>query len=697
MKESDNMEILSPASNLDHIQVAIDGKANAVYGGLKQWNARNKAINFTDQEYNFLIKKLHKNGIKFFLTLNILMLDEEIDEVISFLKNNTLPDAFIVTDIGLISCLKKEFPTVPLHFSTQFGCHNIDDVNFVKSFGGERAILARELTLSEIDNIRSNTDIELECFIWGSQCLSFSGLCFFGTLINGGGGNRGKCFITCRDVYSVDGNKGHYLYIPDMDCINLISKLKDIDCLKLEGRRRNPQEIKNILFQISNGISSQKNAGYLFGKNIEENSLFEKINSRTKPLMKASQLDNISCEDVCIKYDNEIPIEFSNNYQDDNVFYIYSEIKKNYDVNKKNIWLDFNLFKNKVKEIIYVNYKGTGHTFISNNDDCIEFDMVKFIDEIEHSNNLINVYKIKYKRNNNKIYIDKKLYKEMVDYILNDCKSVLKPRNTNNILLNQVYVETNKTNIIERYINDEFIKIIYDIETINNLKQIDNVVKRYKDKIIYKLPLFNWNSENILPYIELLANKEIMFTRFSQIEVTRGIKFKKKYVDYTIYVWNKHTLDYLIENDITEFTASPELSYERNKKIFGSYSKQVILCGKLPLVYTRNCFKHIFGCANCHLSQNKLKNIKNEDKQLDFEILCNDDFRYVLNKNPILNDYTTIDTDNYTKYRYNTIGQNIDCIDMTIKILKEDNYYKKLKDIEYYKNSYECNLTEGKE
>ena len=126
------MEILSPASNMNHIKVAIDGKANAVYGGLKKWNARNKAINFTTEEYNNLIKELHKNNIKFFLTLNILMLDDEIKEVVDFLNHNTLPDAFIVTDMGLIQELHKEFPYIPLHFSTQFGAHNIDDVNYIK-------------------------------------------------------------------------------------------------------------------------------------------------------------------------------------------------------------------------------------------------------------------------------------------------------------------------------------------------------------------------------------------------------------------------------------------------------------------------------------------------------------------------------------------------------------------------------------
>ena len=309
------MEILSPASNMEHIEVAIDEKANAVYGGLKKWNARNKAINFTTEEYNYLIDELHKNGIKFYLTLNILMLDEEISEVIKFLKNNKLPDAFIVTDVGLINELYKEFPQVPLHFSTQFGIHNLDDIDFIKALNGERAILSRELTLEELNKIKVNTDIETECFIWGSQCLSFSGLCFFGTLINGGGGNRGKCIITCR-------------------------------------------EIKQILNQINNGIKSKRNAGYLFGVNVKNNGLYEDINSRTKPFMKAMELENINNDDVCVLYKDDKPIEFTTDYMNENVMYIFTELKKPYIINKKNLCIDLQISdKNVVQEILYMNYK----------------------------------------------------------------------------------------------------------------------------------------------------------------------------------------------------------------------------------------------------------------------------------------------------------------------------------------------------
>ena len=690
------MEILSPASNMNHIEVAIDGKANAVYGGLKQWNARNKAINFTTEEYNSLIKRLHENNIKFFLTLNILMLDSEIKEVIDFLKKNSLPDAFIVADMGLIRELHKEFPNVPLHFSTQFGAHNIDDVNYIKSLNGERAILARELTLTEINNIKNNTDIELECFIWGSQCLSFSGLCFFGTLINGGGGNRGKCIITCRDMYSIK-EKGHYLYVPDMDCLKLISKLDGIDCLKLEGRRRNPEEIKKILNQISKKKFKEKSKGYLLGTNINDNGLYEKINKRTKPFMKASDLENINDNDVCIKYINNIPKGFSKEYEKPNVMYIYTEIKKPYDINKKNLALDLLIEDNCIKEVLYMNYKGDGHTFFSDNKDLIEINIDKLIKQIEEKNNNINIYKIKYQRTNAKVLkINKQVYNEIVNYLLDDCKEKKYKIEKGKDKLEFIYLETTNIDIVEEYIDDDFIKIIYDIGTIDNLKQIEKIIKKYQDNIIYKLPLFNWKSENLLPYLKLLENKEVMFTRFTQIYLCENINFKKKYTDYTIYTWNKKTLEYLKENNFSEFTASPELSYKTNKNIFNNEQMQVIIGGKLPLVYTRNCFSHLYGCTNCKSNQCNKKKIKNEDKNLDFEIQCNNDYRYILNKEPMLNDYSKIKTDN-TYFRYQTLGQDKEQIKESVTCLKKQNYYNELKKLDFWKNSYECNLFEGKE
>ena len=692
------MEILSPASNMRHIQVAIDNKANAVYGGLKNWNARNKAINFTEAEYNKLITILHQNNIKFFLTLNILMLDNEIEEVITFLKKNSLPDAFIVTDIGLIQILKQEFPNIPLHFSTQFGCHCIDDINFVKSVGGTRAILSRELTLKEVEKIRNNTDIELECFIWGSQCLSFSGLCFFGSLINGGSGNRGKCITLCRDVYSVN-KSGHLLYVPDMDCINLISKLDKIDCLKLEGRRRDPKEIEKILQQISNKETSDQNVGYLYGTNSKDNNQFELINSRIKPVFQANKLKNRDDYDVFIEYQNGKPIRFSNNYNKPNVFYVYSEIKNKYSLTKKNISLDLIFNDNVLSEVLYVNYKGDGHTFFKDNnsdDDQIVLDFNELIRQLS-LNEKVNIYKIKFKKGQyDKYFVSKSMYDKMINYILDDCKNTSKAYPTIPLKLNKILLETQQEEILDEFIKDKFVKVIYDINTIDKLKNIQDIIDQYGDKIIYKLPLFNWDSEDVIPYISKFENKEIMFTRMSQIYLSKNIHFKKKYADYTIYVWNKESLNFLKNMGIQEFTLSPELDYETNMKIYNTEKVQALLCGKFPLVYTRNCLKEVFNCNNCIREQSCLKTIVNVDKRIDFEILCNTDYRYVLSKIPVLNDYSRFKIEENVNFRYITLGDNMKNIRKTIKILKETNFYERLKANDYWKDSYECNIIESK-
>lgn len=691
------MEILSPASNVEHIRVAIDEKANAVYGGLKKWNARNKAINFTADEYNRIIEELHKNGIKFYLTLNILMLDEELYEVVDFLNANTLPDAFIATDIGLIRILQNKFPQVPIHFSTQFGCHNIDDVNYIKSLGGERAILARELTLNELQEIRKNTDAELECFVWGSQCLSFSGLCFFGTLINGGGGNRGKCIITCRDIYEVNNIKGHYLYVPDMDCTNLISKLSNIDCLKIEGRRRNPIEIKKILRDIYKNNLSTDQKGYLYGTNIQENNLFEQINTRVKPTCKSTELQNVDNNDVLVEFSNNHPIKFVNE-PGNNIYYLYTEIKKPYLVNKKNIFLEISTKDNLITSVLYLNHKGEGKTFFSDNNELIEIDFDQLVNEIELNNQEINVYKIKYIKTDKKIFMNKNIYKDLLDYINNDCKKInYNVIHNNNFKLKKIYLETKELDVIEKFCNDPFIKVIYDIETHKKLSNISDVVKKYGNKIIYKLPLFNWKSQDVLSYYKELRNQEVMFTRLTQINLCKNIKFKKKYVDYTIYIWNNETLKYLIENGVTEFTGSPELSYERNKKIFSKNNFQMIIGGKLPLVYSRSCFSHIFKCTNCNICKNKKKDIFNVDKTLDFEIYCNDDYRYILNSQPILNDYRKVNVSDNTSFRYIATTQSIENIEKTISSFKNSNYYNLLLKDDYWNHSYECNLLEGKE
>lgn len=689
------MEILSPAGNNTHIKVALEQSSNAVYGGLKKWNARNNAVNFSIEEYNENIKKLHEKNIKFYLTLNTLMLEEEIEDIINLFKSGEIifPDAFIVADIGLIIRLKREFPNVDIHISTQFGAHNIEDLKFLEKLGVKRVILARELTIEEIEKLKEKTTLELETFIWGSQCLSYSGLCFFGTFINGGSGNRGKCSILCRDVYEVNNEKGTFLYVPDMNCINLTKRLNDIDSLKIEGRRRTERELIKVINEIKNSYSSDEQKGYLYGNQPEEHRMYEKINHRIKPIYNLKDIENVDEKDVFIEFKEGVPHKFVQelNRKNEDIKYVYSEYKNSYKTNKNNLFFVMDIKDTVIQKIDYTNYKGEFKSFyLKDNKDLINISIDDFVKAIKEISKDINLYKVRYIRNlENKYMISNEMLNELLQYVKNDNIIKSYPKKENKIRLKMIYMETDNLDVVENFIEDKFVKIIYNL---NSMEEVDKIVSKYNDRIIYKLPLFNWKSNNYNNYYQKLIGKEIMFTRLSQIETLKNIKLKKKYIDYSIYVWNSETLKFLKKCGIEEFTASPELNYEQNNNIFENENVQFILCGKLPLVYTRSCFKEVFNCKKCNLDKLKVKKIKNVSKDLNFEILCKKDYRTILFNKPILNDYSKFDIENTIKFRYVATNQNLNEILETIQILKEKDFIEKLLKTDVWKEAYENNL-----
>lgn len=702
------MELLSPAGNLNHIDLAITKKVDAVYGGLKEWNARNKAMNFSIAEYNKVVKQLHDNGIKFYLTLNTLVFDEEIEDILNFLekKDTILPDSFIIADIGLIRKINNKFPNIPLHFSTQFGIHNITDCNFAENLGAKRAILARELTFDEIKKIKENTKLEIENFVWGSQCISFSGLCFFGSLINCGNGNRGKCIITCRDIYKVENNEGHFLYVPDLDCTAMLNKLDDIgiDCIKLEGRRRHTKELSNIVDDIRSSNYKKEQNGYIYGEKIKDNKLYEKINTRIKPICNIKELTNITSYDVFIKYENEIPQELLNknfeNIDNENIYYVFSEYKKDFKFDRKNISIDLTISGDIIESALYVNSKGEGKTIndIKEND-YITFEIEKFIDDINKLGEDINLYKLKYIRNKKNTYkISKRLYNEILKYISNDNKNKIINKTIMNkdFKIKNLLVETDNIDYAIRLKEISSIKIIYNIATIENLKKIKEIVNVLGDNVIYKLPLFNFKSIDLNEYYKILENKSVMFTRPSQLYETKNITFDKKYIDYTIYVWNTETIKFLKEYKIDEITASPELCYEKNREILREQNIQYIIAGKLPLVYTRQCFSHLFGCNDCEKNRAKVKEIVNLDKNIKFKIICKQDYRMIIADSPMLNNFQYFENCDNINFRYVTTDQSLNEIINTINILEERNYFNILRKTDTWKNSYEGNILESR-
>lgn len=243
------MKLLSPVGNPECLKSAILGGADEIYLGINEFNARNNIDGFNMDNLKDAIDYSHFFGVKVLLALNILFSDEELDRALSVAVNayNLGVDAIIVQDLGLAYLLNKHYPEIPLHASTQMGIHNLEGVKEIEKYGFTRVVLARETPLKEIKRIRDNSNIEIEYFVHGALCVSFSGNCYLSSYLNDASGNRGRCKQLCRLPYSLikDGKtvkKGYLLSAKDFNMINRLNDLKNagVDVLKIEGRARRP-------------------------------------------------------------------------------------------------------------------------------------------------------------------------------------------------------------------------------------------------------------------------------------------------------------------------------------------------------------------------------------------------------------------------------------------------------------------------
>ena len=198
-------ELLAPAGTYDAFLAAVENGADAVYLGGKLFNARANASNFGLDELKKIVEYAHLRNVKIHVTLNTLVNNQEIAEALDFAYDlyHIGVDAVIVQDLGLAKVLHENIPHLPLHASTQMSIYNLAGVEELKKLGFSRVVLARELSLEEIQTICDNTDMEIEIFVHGALCVCYSGQCLMSSMIGDRSGNRGKCAQPCRMPYSL--------------------------------------------------------------------------------------------------------------------------------------------------------------------------------------------------------------------------------------------------------------------------------------------------------------------------------------------------------------------------------------------------------------------------------------------------------------------------------------------------------------
>lgn len=243
------VELLAPAGNIESFKAACQNGADAIYMGIDRFNARVMAQNFSLEEYIECIQYAHLRNVKVYLTLNTLLYNDEIKEAIKIVLKlySCGLDAVIVQDIGLAMLLYEYIPSLDIHASTQMSVYSLPQVEFLKKIGFTRVVLARELTIEEIEYICKNTDVEIEVFVHGALCVSFSGQCLLSSNIGNRSANRGNCAQPCRMKYSLYNSKEKQVvsstYImskKDIFGLEYIEKLVSIGVtsLKLEGRNK---------------------------------------------------------------------------------------------------------------------------------------------------------------------------------------------------------------------------------------------------------------------------------------------------------------------------------------------------------------------------------------------------------------------------------------------------------------------------
>ena len=632
------MNIVAPAGNYEKLEAAIKAGANEVYFGLKGFGARRNNENLSIKEILDGIDYAHSRGIRTLIALNTVMKDVEIDaayKYISKIYEHGL-DAVIVQDLGFMSFLKENFPKLALHGSTQMTVANHVEANKLKELGLSRVVLAREMSFEEIKSIREKTDIELEIFVSGSLCISYSGNCYISSFIGGRSGNRGLCAYSCRKKFEdEEGNKAYFLS-PNDQLLQTeeINKLKDIgiNAIKVEGRKKSSEYVyetvsyyDNILkgkprptesyklfnrgyskgyFYLDNKLMNFKyssNFGYFLGARIENSNNF-KIDDELI-LGDGIQFVDSDFEKISGEYVNKLIVNgkkvqkadkddiVSVGKLPDKTKYIYKNYSKeindriihNIKVSKRFASIDGELFAEKGKEIMLkfsiFNLKGE-KIEVSKKGNIIEQDAKKEITREQIAEKLGELGDTTFELNSLKINYDGKSFIPFSELkaLKRECVSELQEKLVNSYRKN---LEGKKVKTFNGKGNTEPIFSAL----VSNKEQEKACREAGIEKIYHKQ--YDVAKEKNLHKMDKIKIDSNLASNLYQVAMGEKNNIKGQSSDWNLNVFNNYTLDLFSQfpNLETAFL-SPELNYKQLKMIKSDKVKiGMIIYGYLKGMY----------------------------------------------------------------------------------------------------------------
>ena len=633
-------ELLAPVGNMECLKAAINAGCDAVYLSGRNFGARSFAGNFSNEELEIAINTCHLYGIKVYITVNTLVYDVEVDRFINYIDyiHKLGVDAVIMQDIGMIDLVRKTYPNLEIHASTQANIHNLEGVKLCEDLGIKRVVLARETPIELVREIKGKTNTEIEIFVHGALCMSYSGECLMSALIGSRSGNRGTCAQCCRQPYSLEidnkivKNNEHLLSTKDLNILNHIGELIEIgvDSLKIEGRMKRPEYVYLVTSIYRKAIDNYKkyketkitqedikNLKKLFNREFTKGFLFNEENEKYvntyRPNHLGIEIGNVldyKKGQVIIKLNDDLNINdgiriISNNDSGTIVTIMYKKgnrvssafkgdiisIPFKEKVNKESIVLkttDYNQIKeieNKIKIDKKIKISGkcilrVGEPIkliINDSKNIVEKNSDYIVEEAQKIETTTDRIKEQLKKLGDTVY-------EFDNLEIKNDSNIFVPINKLNELRREV---TNTLNDLRMY-KTEYTKEKYNI-CVNNFEKTNNkniLISTYEQyleiknnyNIIYidNEEAFNKINDNkcVLKLNRINEHLKSYNTKLLVSDLGSIYKYKNIDTDFSLNVTNSYSVALLHSMGVNKVTLSYELNYKQIKNLVECYKNR---------------------------------------------------------------------------------------------------------------------------
>ena len=591
------IELLAPAGNFECLVAAIQSGADAVYLSGKAFGARSYADNFDGETLEKAVDYCHLRGVKVYVTVNTLVSDSEMQELSEYLVflNNIGADAIIVQDMGVLELAKQLVPELPVHASTQMTIHNTDGVKALESYGINRIVLAREVSLENIKKILQNTKAELEVFAHGALCMCYSGQCLMSSIIGGRSGNRGKCAQPCRLPYSInnDKTKKFYMSLKDLSSVNHISELMDmgVASLKIEGRMKGPAYVAavvgvyrkyidkphplekadaELLDRIFNrgGVTD----GYLTGKTGRDMFAFDKPDNpyhKGSDSLEQELLNRIKAENRKLQLECKVEIRLD---QKPKITVCLDKVEVKYEAD----------FLAESAQKLPVNEETVKNQISKTGGTPFEFSRIDVsIDD--------NVFVSAGALNNIRRAALEKFENIYIQSFKRHCSNTMPKLSNDEKLYKGGFVCEVTT--IEQFKAVKEQNFTYFYVPLHIIEKNRACFDAVKEKVVIILPAIIAEncSENIKQRVENLLEDGFYAVQASNISSVRSFDKYRMFGGFRLNVFNSGALDFYKNCGIEIAELSPELNVKQMQKIKKCVPVQTMVYGRLPLMVTENC------------------------------------------------------------------------------------------------------------